>query len=340
MNMSKEKNKDAEPVQGTEVKQENNSSLSGVNDGFVRITCADEAKEIKQGVLYKIPGEKFEELFAVIFLLIASNRKEKKQIDAKKLSCQSVGMTTPALAVGAQIVSDAGYELVNPITGEKAQDKDLKDKLAIMEGNTRSHACLAAAREGNPFDYTFLRMSYSTPDLFKTAYRQTNLCNERTKVKDYTNDVLATETSNPILKSYRDKCDQGISPKGAAYATLLKEITKRDITSIFNGKTPDALNDKDILKYSDRIYKAVVETFSPNKLTPLVKGTIFWRWTASKLAVAKNEEDREDVTTKIENVFKQMTASICNLIRDAKGNGSNTREQIIHKLLDTEYSKY
>lgn len=338
--MGKDKIKNADRVQGTEVKQENNSSSSGVDDGFVRITCADEAQEIKQGVIYKIPGEKFEELFAVMFLLIASNRKEKKQIEAKKVSCQSVGMTTPAICVDAGIAGAAGYELVNPITGEKAKNEDLKEKLAIMEGNTRAHACLAAAREGKPFDYTFLKMGYSTPDLFKTAYRQTNLCNERTKVKDYTNDVLATETSNPILKSYRDKCESGVSPKAAAYATLGKEITKRDITSIFNGKTPDSLNDTGILKYSDRIYKAVCDTFSPNKVTPLIKGTVFWRWTAAKLIGAKTEKDREDVTVKIENVFRQMTACVCNLIRDAKGNGSKTREQIIHELLNTEYSKY
>lgn len=324
-----------------EVNQENNSSPSVINDGFVCIESADASKEIKQGVLYKISGKHFEKVFGESFVLIASNRKERKQIDAKKDSCQDVGMTTPALVVNAETARAAGYELVHPITGEKVKDECLNDKYTIMEGNTRAHACFAAAQEQKPFDYIFLLIVYPSPEMFKAAYRQTNLCNERTKVKDYTNDVLATESSNPVLMSYRDKCNKGLTPKGAAYATLCKEITKRDITCLFNGKNPESLKDKDIINYTDRIFKVVCDTFAPNnKITPLIKGTVFWRWTASKLNGATDKKSREAVTVKIEKVFNLMTACVCNSIRDAKGNGSQTREQIIHDLLNTEYSKY
>ncbi len=309
-------------------------------DNYTVIDSIESLKEIKPGIIYGIPGNKFDNLFEKGFLVIKSNRKELKQIEAKKQSCQKVGMTTNALVVPASIAKKAGYILVNPITRQEATDEEIPSKLTIMEGNTRAHACYSASKEKKPFDYIFTLSCYSSPEQFRNAYRQTNLCNERTKVKDYTNDVLTTETENPILKSYRDKCHKGLAPKAAAFATLGKEITKNDITSIFNGKMPSSLGESSILQFSERIYDVVFKTFSPTKITPIVKGTVFWKWTASKLNNAKNDQEREDVTTQIEKVFKEMNASVSNQIRDAKGSGGKTKEQHIHALLENEYQKY
>ena len=57
-------------------------------------------------------------------LVIKSNRKEPKQIKSKQKSCRKHGMLVSALFTDATAAFDAGYVLVNPITGEEVNNAE------------------------------------------------------------------------------------------------------------------------------------------------------------------------------------------------------------------------
>ena len=78
-------------------------------------------------------------------LVIASNRKEEKQIKAKQKSCREYGMIIPGLFTDATVAYDAGYELINPLTGETVKSREeTYGKTVIAEGNTRFHVHLSS----------------------------------------------------------------------------------------------------------------------------------------------------------------------------------------------------
>ena len=77
-------------------------------------------------------------------LVIKSNRKDPRQTKVKQRSCRKYGMLVSALFADATPAYDAGYVLVNPITGEVVKNREETfGKLVIMEGNTRFWAWLA-----------------------------------------------------------------------------------------------------------------------------------------------------------------------------------------------------
>ncbi|MBR6417300.1 MAG: hypothetical protein IKS36_00680, partial [Bacteroidales bacterium] len=68
-------------------------------------------------------------------LVIKSNRKDRRQIKAKQRSCRKHGMLVSALFTDATAAYDAGYVLVNPITGEEVKNREeTYGMLVIMEG--------------------------------------------------------------------------------------------------------------------------------------------------------------------------------------------------------------
>ena len=72
--------------------------------------------------------------------IIATNRNEKKQIEAKLESCENVGMQVAGIFTPSQIVQKAGYKLIDAFTGDKALDDDVAVGYTIVEGNTRFRA--------------------------------------------------------------------------------------------------------------------------------------------------------------------------------------------------------
>ena len=114
--------------------------------------------------------------------VIKSNRRDRRQIKAKQKSCRKHGMLVSALFTDATAAYDAGYVLVNPITGEEVKNREeTYGMLVIMEGNTRFWAWLAEverikeekrkskddAKKEKPFEYTFAYRHITDPKVFK-----------------------------------------------------------------------------------------------------------------------------------------------------------------------------
>ena len=126
--------------------------------------------------------------------VIKSNRRDPRQIKAKQRSCRKHGMLVSALFSDATAAYDAGYVLVNPITGEEVKSREETfGMLVIMEGNTRFWAWLAEverikeekrkskdkgeSKTEKPFEYTFTYRHITDPQVFKDQYRHINMDN-------------------------------------------------------------------------------------------------------------------------------------------------------------------
>ena len=290
-------------------------------------------------------------------LVIASNRREEKQIKSKQKSCCEYGMIIPGLFTDATVAFDAGYELINPLTGETVKRREeTYGKLVVMEGTTRLWALLAEMeriedlkRNGKggdekPFEYTFTYRHITDCKVFKNLYRHINIDNVPTRTKDFARDFLATERENKFVTSYANKIDRGLSPKGAGFATSFKDVKKADIETLLAGKDPAVFNssNKNDLEISDMIYNGVLEGFAIEKGAPVknkvLKGSFIWRWIANKMNET-NEGDRLDLAVKVISIFTSMSAQDSERINNAEKTETQTREQVIHAILDGMYNK-
>ena len=293
--------------------------------------------------------------------VIKSNRRDPKQIKAKQKSCRKHGMLVSALFADATAAYDAGYVLVNPITGEVVKNREETfGKLVIMEGNTRFWAWLAEverikeekrkskgkgdAKKEKPFEYTFAYRHITDPKVFKDQYRHINIDNVPTKTKDFARDFLDTEKANKIIAAYASKIDRGLTPKAAGFATKGKEVKKVDVQALLAGKLPSVFNDGDAedIELYQMVFDGVCEGFGIEKDAPIknkvLKGTFIWHWTAKKI----HEDDgdkRIDAADKVINMFAGMSAQDSERINNAEKTESQTREQVIHGILDEMYNR-
>ena len=294
-------------------------------------------------------------------LVIKSNRKDSRQIKAKQRSCLKHGMLVSALFADATAAFDAGYVLVNPITGEVVKNREETfGKLVIMEGNTRFWAWLAEverikeekrkskgkgeSKTEKPFEYTFTYRHITDPQVFKDQYRHINIDNVPTKTKDFARDFLDTEKANKIIAAYASKIDRGLTPKAAGFATKGKEVKKADVQSLLVGKVPSVFNDGDTedIELYQMVFDGVCEGFGIEKDAPIknkvLKGTFIWHWTAKKIHEA-DEDSRIDVADRVINMFTSMSAQESERINNAEKTEAQTREQVIHGILDEMYNR-
>ena len=294
-------------------------------------------------------------------LVIKSNRKDSRQIKAKQRSCLKHGMLVSALFADATAAFDAGYVLVNPITGEVVKNREETfGKLVIMEGNIRFWAWLAEverikeekrkskgkgeSKTEKPFEYTFTYRHITDPQVFKDQYRHINIDNVPTKTKDFARDFLDTEKANKIIAAYAGKIDRGLTPKAAGFATKGKEVKKADVQSLLVGKVPSVFNDGDTedIELYQMIFEGVCEGFGIEKDAPIknkvLKGTFIWNWTAKKMNVT-DAGDRFDLAVKVISIFTSMSAQDSERINNAEKTETQTREQVIHAILDGMYNK-
>jgi hypothetical protein len=294
-------------------------------------------------------------------LVIKSNRKDSRQIKAKQRSCLKHGMLVSALFADATAAFDAGYVLVNPITGEVVKNREETfGKLVIMEGNTRFWAWLAEverikeekrkskgkgeSKTEKPFEYTFTYRHITDPQVFKDQYRHINIDNVPTKTKDFARDFLDTEKANKIIAAYAGKIDRGLTPKAAGFATKGKEVKKADVQSLLAGKVPSVFNDGDTedIELYQMIFDGVCEGFGIEKDAPIknkvLKGTFIWNWTAKKIHEA-DEDSRIDVADRVINMFTSMSAQESERINNAEKTEAQTREQVIHGILNEMYNR-
>jgi hypothetical protein len=87
------------------------------------------------------------------------------------------------------------------------------------------------------------------------------------------------------------------------------------------------------------VYEATLRAFASEKrIKPVLKGTAVWKFNASMMNKAK-EEDREVVKQNLIDMYDNLTSRTYPRIIEAKGQGNKTKEQVIHAILKDAYDK-
>lgn len=317
----------AEPIEGDAVSEsdENDSTSTELPAGQVMPLTQDLANRV---------------------LVIQSNRKNPKQIDNKLENLRKHGMLVPGIMDYAIRAHEAGYTLINPQTDEVVGDLEkIKKSLVIAEGNTRFHAWLQANKEHKEhperpvFEYKFVVNPSPDAATFKNRYRNMNLLNVPTHVNEFAEDALATEKDNKVLECYKAFIVEGLTPKAAGFACCGYEIRKSDLAKLFNGqKLPEYLANSETIPYFKAVFKAAKELFCGEdknaKVSPFLKGTKVWRWTASHMNKAK---DKKAESEKLISFFEKFPARKMSSIMQAKKSDTQTVEQVVAEILEKCY---
>lgn len=275
----------------------------------------------------------------IVLEIIESNRKVDSQIQDKLKSCEEHGMQVPAILVDSWVVRAAGYKC-NPVIGTS---DERKPHYSLLEGHNRLQAYLLALEKAKDdpnykvFDYCFIYKRFDDPKKFRDSYRAINMSNVPTRTKDYVRDLLATG-ENKVLSSYQDKLKRQITAKAAGYATVNREIMKRDINAIFKDGTPDYIADDSILNFTTPVYEAVLRAFGceEERMIPILKGTIIWKFNSDKFRVT---DDKKTVSDKLVKLYNGLSSASTANILNAKKTTKMTKEQVIVDILEKEYKR-
>ncbi len=261
--------------------------------------------------------------------VLKSNRnnpiKNKKMMEG----CIAVGMQSPGIFADAILALQAGYELIDVEDGHSVAADEVDDYLVIVDGNTRFHALELALKANQPFEYLFQYKKYSDAVELRAAYLKMNVCNTPTSTADFARDLEAT-SNNPVLVSYRAKIKDGLTPKAAGYATIGREIVKKDMRELQNGNTPALFNDKPNQDLFERVYGGISDIREQSPAT--FKGTEIWSWIANQINAA---DDKQEMAESVIKMFHTMRPLLLLSIQTAKRNGNRSKEVVVKDYLDT-----
>lgn len=261
--------------------------------------------------------------------VLKSNRnnpiKNKKMMEG----CIAVGMQSPGIFADAILALQAGYELIDVEDGHSVAVDEVNDYLVIVDGNTRFHALELALKANKPFEYLFQYKKYSDAVELRAAYLKMNVCNTPTSTADFARDLEAT-SSNPVLVSYRAKIKDGLTPKAAGYATIGREIVKKDMRELQNGNTPALFNDKPNQDLYEMVYGGISDIREQSPTT--FKGTEIWSWIANQINAA---DDKQEMAESVIKMFHTMRPLLLLSIQTAKRNGNRSKEVVVKDYLDT-----
>ncbi|MDO4320410.1 MAG: hypothetical protein Q4C34_07520 [Bacteroidales bacterium] len=262
--------------------------------------------------------------------VIESNRnnstKNKKMLEG----CLSEGMQQPGIFADAKLAMDAGYTLKDVEDDNVITADEVDDYLVIVDGNTRFHAYMLSQKDGAKatFEYKFHLMQYVNATAFRTAYQKMNIYNNPTKAEDFARDLMAT-SNLPVLVSYRAKIKDGLVPKASGFATIGREIVKKDLTDLQKGKTPVGFDDTKSIDRFNMVYDSVKPLMMDNLKN--FRGSEVWKFIASKINEA---DDKDTMASRIMKMFSIMPAPLFSSFQKAVAKGTISKENVVHGILE------
>lgn len=265
--------------------------------------------------------------------VLKSNRNNAVKNKKMKVGCQEIEMQQPAILADARPAFEAGYTLIDLLDGHDITEVEVDGSLVIVDGNTRAHAWLLSIEDKDPFTFIFQYKIYETSDAFKKAYQKINIYNTPTSAADFARDFAAT-TDNAVIADYRKKQSDGLCPKAAGYATIGREISKKDIQDLQNGKTPSGFDNVSAISRFSTIYNAILQCIIDNPA--IYKGTEVWKFNAGKLASAS---DKDKMVSRLYKLYSSMPYSVGKKLEKAKKTGSKPKETVVAEILEAALAK-
>lgn len=281
--------------------------------------------EIKVDTIYHLKKD----YHCLKICIIDSNRNNAAKNKQMQIGCEEVGMQSPGIFTDAKFAMEAGYMLRDVEDDHIIEESNVDDYLVIVDGNTRFHAWeLSTLGEGKPFEYIFQYKKYTNAESFKRAYNTMNVYNTPTTSADFARDLLAT-SKNKVLSAYRNKIADGLTPKASGFATIGREIVKRDMADLQNGRTPSLFNDEANLNVFASVYESLRSMVQKDNKT--FKGTEIWSWIANQINSAKDKGGEAD---KIIHLFKTMPCNCYVDLQQAKKDGNREKATVVKDILD------
>lgn len=286
--------------------------------------------DLQADTIYRLKNG-YEELKICV---LKTNRNVAPRNRKMQLSCNSVGMQSPGIFTDAILALRAGYELIDVEDNHIINRNEAKDYVVITDGNTRFHAYELAMKQKSPFEYTFQYKQYANAEAFKEAYLQMNVCNTPTSTADMSRDIAA-RIKDKVVVSYEAKISDGLCPKAAGYATIGRQIGKKDMVDLNNGITPSLFNEQPILARFVEIYDGIKS--KREKCPQAFKGAEIWSWNAN---MVNGADDKDSMVKNLVNMFANLSDEVFEQIKSAKKTGSETKEVVVKKILDATFHKF
>lgn len=260
--------------------------------------------------------------------VIQSNRCNPKKHREMLKGCRSVGQQQPGIFIDAKLASEAGYTLIDVEDSHVVTKAEVADYVVVFDGNNRYHAHLLGLKENTPFVYSFHYVEFPDAATFKKAYHEINIYNTPTNTVDFARDFQAT-SNNPVIASYREKISIGLVPKAAGFATIGREILKKDLNLLVKGEIPAGFNDKENLIRFSRIFESMKSLVERD--TKVYRGTEIWSWISAKMAAA---EDKDAMVSIIVGMFEGLSYLKGLRLKSAKATGNKPKATVVKEILD------
>lgn len=262
--------------------------------------------------------------------VIESNRNNPTKNKKMMEGCISEGMQQPGIFADAKLAMDAGYTLKDVEDDHVISADEVDEYLVIADGNTRFHAYMLTQQDGakDSFEYKFHLMKYADAAAFRTAYQKMNIFNNPTKAEDFARDLAAT-SNGPVLASYRAKIKDGLVPKAAGFATIGREIVKKDLTDLQKKKTPVGFDDIANMDRFNMVYDSLKPLIVDNLKN--FRGSEVWKFIAAKINEA---EDKDSMSSRIKKMFETMPPRLFTSFQKAAAQGATSKENVVHGILE------
>lgn len=282
--------------------------------------------ELKVDVIYHL----IRKLEGLKVCVIESNRNNSTKNEKMMEGCLSEGMQQPGIFANAKLAMDAGYTLKDVEDNHVISADEVDEYLVIADGNTRFHAYMLTPQDGtkDSFEYKFHLMKYTDAAAFRTAYQKMNIFNNPTKAEDFARDLMAT-SNLPVLVSYRAKIKDGLVPKASGFATIGREIVKKDLIDLQKGKTPVGFEDTKNLDRFNMVYDSVKPLMMDNLKN--FRGSEVWKFIASKINEA---DDKDTMASRIMKMFDIMPPRLFTSFQKAAAQGSRSKEYVVYGILE------
>lgn len=289
-----------------------------------------DGKPLEVGKIYHM-----NEMIGLPRTMIQENRDGKSRAKHWLEVFSKVSMVNSGLFVLASTVKKAKLTPVkwdvNANDWIEIPENELDSTFVPFDGNGRLAAWwkdYEAAKEDityTPFDFHFEVREYNDPEKFRREYASINFDSQRT-TNTQIGKILAPDVKDPRYPLYQDLLAKKYVDKAAQFRVWGRELMPSGFKELYEGKTIDChpvLVDK-----IAECYKTYEKVFSGEKTllqVPLA------RFTVNHLTNLSDDDKKIEVE-RIKKGFTKMTQFQHQQIKDAKKDGTRSKEDVLFEL--------
>ena len=264
----------------------------------------------------------------------------EKNIQAKMKSLETIGLQVPAVFVKADLALAKGLEAIDFTDPSiKITTANASQYIVLIEGNHRYQAYLKLqldSKRSAKGDFYFTEM-LNIPDNIVEAILNINTVTSPWRGGDYVNGATMMVKDKPkLLLELNDLVSKGYSAEAASLwltFTSIKLQVYKDAAK--NGKVDDKLKNSSKIQYGKKLLEAAEKKFD----VKLLKSRTFVEWIANKVNAATPDEYEATINNLVAFI-NSLSSEKASEITGAKKNGSQSKQDVMHQMLTSEYEAF